>query len=152
MVYGKPDIGQVLASYVGMVLMGCMFVSIGLFCSACTKEQIVATLAGMITLGALTIISYFVPNVPHDISLGFIHIGHVREFLDFLSVGNHIGDFAKGTVALANVVYFLGFTGLFLFWTYLVLESRKWQYGGARSADFCEFHFLFFLYYLLKTL
>ena len=126
MVYGKPDYGQVLSSYFGMVLMGAMFISVGLFFSACTREQIVAALAAIITLGILTILSNFVQGIPHEIALGAMKF-NLRDSLDYLSVGSHIGDFAKGTVALTNITYFVGFTLLFMFWTYLVLESRKWR-------------------------
>jgi len=126
MVYGRPDFGQVISSYLGMVLMGCMFVAVGLFFSACTKEQIVAALGSMLTLGILTILSMFSPLVPRDVSVFGRNIP-VRPWMDYLSVGAHIGDFAKGTVALTNIVYFGGFTLLFLFWTYLLLESRKWR-------------------------
>ena len=59
MFFGKPDFWQVASCYFGMCLMGAMFVSIGLFFSACTAEQIVAAMAGMITLGALTIPDLF---------------------------------------------------------------------------------------------
>ena len=126
MIFGRPDFGQVLASYVGMILMGCMFVAVGLFFSACTKEQIVAALAGIITLGAFTIISRFSQSLPGPFKLGSWEI-NFRSVADYLSVGTHIGDFAKGTIEITNVVYFVGFTLLFLFWTYLLLESRKWR-------------------------
>ena len=129
MVYGKPDLGQVLASYLGMVLMGCLFVSIGLFYSACTKEQIVKCphAAGMITLG-VTDHNFLLCSQRAARSFTGVHSYWACSRICSISClwGNHIGDFAKGTVSLANVVYFLGFTGLFLFWTYLVLESRKW--------------------------
>ena len=38
-----------------------------------------------------------------------------------------MGDFTRGAVELTNIAYFVGFTLLFLFWTYLVLESKKWR-------------------------
>jgi ABC-2 type transport system permease protein len=125
-VFGKPDLGQVLACYLGMTLMGCMFVAVGLFYSACSADQIVAALAGIITLGMLTITQYIAPFLPQDWSLLRLRIP-VRRVVEYLSVGTHIGDFARGSVELGNVVYFLGFAALFLFWTYLVLESKKWR-------------------------
>jgi ABC-2 type transport system permease protein len=124
--FGKPDLGQVLSCYLGMALMGCMFVAVGLFYSACTSDQIVAALSGIITLGILTITQYLAPFLPREWSLGKLTIP-IRGAAEYLTVGTHIGDFARGSVELGNVVYFLGFAGLFLFWTYLVLESRKWR-------------------------
>ncbi len=126
MIWGKPDLGQVISGYFGMVLMGCMFVAVGLFFSACTREQIVAALAGMITLGSITILSYFTGNIPREFSMGKFTLAP-RAFAEFLSVRTHITEFAQGTIALNSVTYFLGFALLFLFWTYVLLESRKWR-------------------------
>ncbi len=125
-VFGKPDFGQVVSCYLGMAMMGCMFVAVGLFYSACSADQIVAALAGIITLGMLTITQYIAPFLPQDWSRWRIHIP-IRPVVEYLSVGTHIGDFARGSVELGNTVYFLGFAGLFLFWTYVVLESKKWR-------------------------
>lgn len=122
MFFGKPDYGQVFAAYIGMVFMGFMFVSVGLFYSACTREQIVAALASIITLGILVALSYLSPQVP----VTFLKIP-LRAITEYLAVGTHIGDFARGSIQLTNVVYFSGFSLLFLFWTYVVLESRKWR-------------------------
>jgi ABC-2 type transport system permease protein len=124
--FGRPDFGQVVSCYLGMALMGCMFVAGGLFFSSMTKEPIVAAMLSVITLGLLTIAQYLAPFLPRDWSWWRFKIP-VRPAVEYLSVGAHIGDFARGSVELGNVVYFLGFTGLFLFWTYLVLESRKWR-------------------------
>jgi ABC-2 type transport system permease protein len=124
--FGRPDFGQVVSCYLGMALMGCMFVAAGLFFSSLTKEPIVAALLSIITLGLLTIAQYIAPFVPQNWSFLWNKI-QIRAAVEYLSVGTHIGDFARGSVELGNVVYFLGFAGLFLFWTYLVLESRKWR-------------------------
>jgi len=127
MCFGRPDFGQILSCYLGMALMGCMFVAVGLFFSACTAEQIVAAMAGMITLGMLTIIDYFASSLPREIPLFKNFAIQIRSVVEYLTVGSHIGDFARGSVELGNIVYFLGIAALFLFWTYLVLESKKWR-------------------------
>ena len=97
-----------LRSYLGMVLMGCMFVAVGLFFSACTSEQIVAGLSGMITLGVLTITrpghalsaAGLGPSPPAD--QGPRHGG--------ISDGRHAHrELRRGSVELGDVVYFLGF-------------------------------------------
>jgi ABC-2 type transport system permease protein len=121
-VFGKPDWGQVLSSYIGMIFMGFMFVSVGLFYSACTREQIVAALASIITLGILVSLSYLSAQVPVTI----LNVP-TRAITEYLAVGTHISDFARGSIQLTNIVYFLGFSFIFLFWTYVVLESRKWR-------------------------
>jgi ABC-2 type transport system permease protein len=123
---GPMDYGQIVSCYLGMVLMGCMFVAVGLFFSACTAEQIVAGLSGIITLGVLTIAGLAAPYLPAEWKWAGMTL-KIRESVEYLTVGSHIGDFARGSVELGNVVYFLGIAGLFLFWTYVVLESKKWR-------------------------
>jgi hypothetical protein len=45
----------------------------------------------------------------------------------YLGVGTHIADFSKGVVETSHLGYFLGVTLIFLFFSYLILESRKWR-------------------------
>jgi len=121
-IFGRPDWGQTFAAYLGLFLLGMMFISIGLFFSTCTQNQIVAYLATLLVLAFLTFCGSLATLFPP--SLGIIPI---REPLHYLGAGSHIADFAKGVVALTHVGYFFGFTLLFLFLTYLILESRKWR-------------------------
>ena len=124
--FGRMDAGQVISSYIGMFFLGLMFVAAGLFFSACTREQIVAALAGMITLGALTILSFILPLLPIQFGTGRFAVP-VRAVAEYLAVGTHVANFTKGSIELTSVTYFLGFAAMFLFWTYLLLESRKWR-------------------------
>ncbi len=125
--FGRPDFLQVLACYFGMTLMGAMFVSVGLFFSSMTRDQIVAALLSFITLGVLTISSFFTQFVPGSWKIGDRFEIPIRPVFAYMTVGTHIEDFAKGSVELTNIAYFGGFTLLFLFWTYIRLESNKWR-------------------------
>lgn len=120
--YGRPDWGATFAAYVGLFLLGMMFVSVGLFFSACTQNQIVAYLATLLVLGFFTFCGALTSLFPA--SIGIVPI---RQPLNYLGVSAHIADFAKGIIAISHVSYFVGFTLLFLFLTYLVIESRKWR-------------------------
>jgi ABC-2 type transport system permease protein len=125
-IFGRPDFGKVLSCYLGMTLMGLMFVSVGLFFSACTREPIVAALFAFLTLGFFTLSNYITPYVPRTVSILWMKIP-LRPIFEYLTVNPHLADFARGSVELGNTVYFLGFSGLFFFWTYIVLESKKWR-------------------------
>ena len=124
--YGQPDWGQTFSAYLGLLLMGMMFVSVGLFFSTCTQNQIVAYLATMLVLGFMNFSSGLATLVPARL-FGWLNISFLRPTMAYVGVGNHIGDFAKGVVDTAHLGYFLGFSLLFLFFTYLILESRKWR-------------------------
>ena len=125
-IYGQPDWWQTAAAYLGLILMGAVYVSIGLFFSACTQNQIVAALASFLTLGFFSIIGDLAGRLWVSIPIGNFNIP-LRAPLYYLGVGTHIADFGKGVVDTSHLAYFALFTGLFLFLTYLLLESKKWR-------------------------
>jgi len=125
MSFGRPDYGQVFSCYLGMILMGCMFVAMGLFYSSITKEPIVAALLCFLTFLILGVADYLAPNLPATLNLHWAI--PLRNMVDYMTVGRHIGDFTKGSLDLGSTMYFVGIASLFLFWTYVVLESRKWR-------------------------
>lgn len=127
-IYGKPNYGSIITGYVGLLLMGSLFVAIGLFFSACTRYQIVAAMSGFISLvflGIITDVAARVAAVFLPVSNWFLR--SVRDVLQYLSFSTHMEGFAKGVVETKDVAFFLIGTGLFLFISYLVLESRKWR-------------------------
>jgi len=127
-IYGKPDYGSVLASYVGLLLMGSLFVSIGLFFSACTRYQIVAAMGSFIVLAVLGILmdaaAWFVASF---LSMSNWFWRFLRDLTQYLAFRPHMEQFSKGILESRDVFFFLTGTLLFLFLTYLVLESRKWR-------------------------
>jgi ABC-2 type transport system permease protein len=125
-IFGRPDWGQLFASYLGLILMGGMYVAIGVFFSACSREQIVAAMGSFLVLATFSLISLFTDSIPATLSLFGAKVP-IRAVAIYLAVQTHIADFSKGTLETAHVAYFLGFTGLFLLMTYLLLESRKWR-------------------------
>ncbi len=114
---GKPEPGQILTSYIGLLLLGGAFVAVGIFLSTLTENQIVA--------GFLTII----------LLLLFWVVGWADEFagpvvgsiLAYVSLLSHFDEFAKGVIDLKDVVLYLSFIGFFLFLTHLSLESKRWR-------------------------
>lgn len=126
-VYGQPNWGAVVAGYFGLLLMGMLFVAIGVFFSAITRYQIVAVLLSLLTLvfiGILVDVAYqflvFTTAVPN-------WLAWLAPTLNYLAFRPHMIGFAKGVVELRDVIYFVSGSSLFLLLTYLVLESRKWR-------------------------
>src|SRR5688572_7811934 len=56
MLYGRPDFGPIFSGYLGLVLVGGLFISIGLFCSSLTKSQVVAAVAAAAVLFLVTVV------------------------------------------------------------------------------------------------
>jgi ABC-2 type transport system permease protein len=117
-IWGTLDVGMLVCTYIGLVLLGGFFVSVGLFFSAWTRNQVIAVVCSVVVLLVLT----FLVNL---LALGLS--GWPRIILQQINVFNHYPDFARGALVLNHVVFFVTMTGLFLFLTVKTLESRRWR-------------------------
>lgn len=114
---GNPDYGAIIASYIGLILMGGLFVSIGLLVSAVTKNQIVAAVIGIVALLILLVIGLA--------SAG--NEGWLYSTLKYIGTYDHWETFTKGIVDTRDVVYYISFTALLLFIVVRIVESRRWR-------------------------
>jgi ABC-2 type transport system permease protein len=119
MIFGTPDVGPILSGYLGIVLVGTLFMSIGLFCSSLTRSQVAAAVMCAAVLFLITIVPWFAAG---NAILGDFAREVVRQM-----VFQRYTDFARGVIDLGSVVFFLAGTGVFLFLTVKVLESRRWR-------------------------
>jgi len=116
---GKLDWGPVIGGYLGAVLMGGVFIALGLFISSLTKNQIIALLLGIVSCFALYIISSgFVLN---SVSTFFAKI------LSFIGVGSHYFNIQKGIIDFRDMIYYGSFIFLFLWLSARSIEARKWR-------------------------
>lgn len=105
--FGKPAIGQVLVAMLGFILISIATLSVGMFASSLTENQIIA---GIITV-AFLIMSLFVTDISSIFS-GFALI-------------NFYTSFAQGVISLENVISFVLFSMLFISFTMIVMQRRK---------------------------
>jgi ABC-2 type transport system permease protein len=118
-IYGHPDIGPIFSGYLGIVLVGALFISVGLFCSSLTRSQIVAAVASAAILVLITIIPWYIGSKA-ELPVFWRHLVDQAVFKRYT-------DFSKGVLDSGNIVFFLLATGVFLFITVKVLESRRWK-------------------------
>lgn len=116
--YGPLDTKLLLCNYLGLLLLGALYISVGLFFSACSKHQIIAVLLSFALLALMTFASQGLAQTVD---------GWMRAVLQHISIRTHFFDFVRGMVDLSHVVFFLTTTGLFLFLTVKRLEMRRWQ-------------------------
>jgi ABC-2 type transport system permease protein len=116
--FGPLDKGLVVSTYVGLVLLGSLYTAVGVFFSACTRNQIIAVLSSFVLLAILTFLANWLAGQQE---------GLVRVVLQHLSIMSHYQDFARGLIDTNHVIYFLSSTGLFLFFAVKVLEFRRWR-------------------------
>lgn len=114
------DTGTLGGMFVGIFLLGSLYMALGCFTSSLTSNQIVAAMTSF------------------AVGLGMFIVGYVSDqmaprqrwttdVINYVSMTNHMRDFARGVVDSRCVVYYLSVTGLFLFLTYRVVESRRWR-------------------------
>ncbi|MDB5295513.1 MAG: hypothetical protein JWO31_1496 [Phycisphaerales bacterium] len=118
--YSRLDFGPIVAGYLGLVLVGALFVSVGLFCSSLTRSQVVAAVATVAVLFVITIAPYLLQQNASQLSARW------RTVTEY-GVYNRYVDFSKGVVDSGHVVFFLAVTAVFLFLTVKVLEARRWK-------------------------
>jgi ABC-2 type transport system permease protein len=117
--YASPDYGPIFSGYLGIVLVGALFVSIGLFCSSLTRSQIVAAVTSIVILSLATVVPYLVGNLASVRPI-------FRKIAD-QTVYRRYAEFSRGVLDTGNVVFFVLAIAVFLFLTTKVLESRRWK-------------------------
>lgn len=109
-----------LSTFLGILLIGSLFISLGCFASALTRSQLIASALsyGMgLTLFLLSMRSL----VPIEAE------GWEAEFFAHISMTEHMQDFARGVLEISSLTYYTSLTVFFLFLTWKVVESRRWK-------------------------
>jgi len=116
-VYGNPEWRPLVASYLGLLLMGGAFLSIGLLISSTTNNQIVAGIISFVVFLMLWIVGWFAE------SSGPV----IGELAKYLSITEHFDDFSKGIIDTKHVIYYLSLITFGLFLTAKSVDSERWR-------------------------
>jgi ABC-2 type transport system permease protein len=118
---GSFDTGRIAAEYVGLLLLACSQLSVGVFVSCLSRNQVSAYL---VTVAVLTA------------SVGLGQVGlllsvspPLAEALRVVSLGGHYHGFVRGVVDTRDVLFYAGLTFLGLYATVRALAVRKWGAG-----------------------
>lgn len=115
--YGNPEWKPIATAYLGLLLMGGCFVSVGLFISSLTKNQIVAAFITFTAFLMLWVINWIADTA-----------GPVtRQVVSFLSITEHYDDFVKGVIDTKHLVYYASFITFGLFLTAKSVDSERWR-------------------------
>jgi len=114
----KVDWGPVAAGYVGILGIGAMFLAVGVFASAMSKNQLVAAIITFALLILLFSIGFLENLVNGDLA---------KRAIGYVNLLDHMDEFAKGIVDSRHLVYYLSTTLFFLFLTSRALADRKWR-------------------------
>ncbi|MGC6284907.1 MAG: gliding motility-associated ABC transporter permease subunit GldF [Polaribacter sp.] len=111
---GNIDMGSIVGSYLGLIFLGFVFASIGIFASSISKSQVVAFLIGV----SLCFILY------NGIGLVLETLGSSNSDLESLDLSSHYKNIAKGVLDSRDVIYFLSIIVLFSGLTKIIVDER----------------------------
>lgn len=113
---GKVDIGPVISGYIGLFLMGGVYIGIGLLASSLTENQIIAFILSFLMVFVLFILDKVLMYVPDAFASTF----------EFLAIDYHFSNIVRGVIDTRNLIYFGSLLGFSLFLATVSLERRKW--------------------------
>ena len=114
---GKPDVGPLLSGYLGYVLLGAALLSIGLFASSLTQNQIVAAVLGI----GITLLMWLASGLSDMVG------GGLKSIVEYLPLFAHYNDMMRGVIDTKDILYYMSVAVLFLFLSTRMLESRRWK-------------------------
>jgi ABC-2 type transport system permease protein len=108
------------STFLGLLCIGALYVSMGCFASALTRSQLIAA-ALSYGLGLTLFLLSMRSLVPIEAA------GWEADFFRHIAMTEHMQDFARGVIELSSLVYYASATIFFLFLTWKVIESRRWK-------------------------
>jgi len=170
-VYGDLLVWETVGSYIGFIFLGASYISLGIFVSTVTENQLTAALISFFTLMLIWLIDPVSNMVPSDTRSGIIsaivllaalllflylntknwiivlgaailggltiggfylfkqdvYFGFIRKFLGWFSLNRRYQSFSMGLLKFDSLLYYVSFSGLFLFLTVRLIEKRRWN-------------------------
>ena len=116
--YEEVDWGPIAAGYLGLLLIGSLFLSVGVFASATTKSQLVAAMMTAAILFLLFLLGMFEDLLTSP---------WAKQTLAYLNIWGHIDELSKGILDTRRLVYYLSGSAFFLFLAGRALADKKWR-------------------------
>jgi gliding motility-associated transport system permease protein len=120
-VLSKPDWGPIIGAYMGAILLGGVYLSVGAFASSITENQIVAFIIGVSLSFILLIIGF--PNINMFISS---ISPALAGFFSYVGVTTHFDNLSKGILDSRDIIYYISMMFFFLLLNNYQLESKKY--------------------------
>ncbi len=115
---GSIPTALMLCNFMGLILLGAAFISIGVFVSSLTEFQIVAAILSFLINLFLYMIDMFAANVSFE---------PLKKVMTAIGFYNRYTEFTQGILDVTNVVFFLSVIFVFNFLTVRLLERRRWS-------------------------
>ncbi len=117
---GALDRGTIGGMYLGIFLVGCLFLSLGCFASSVTRSQMAAAMISFVLGVSLFSLGFLAEAIPMTAQWQ-------SQVLSYFGLFEQMGDFARGVVDTRPVIFYVSATFFFLFLTLRAVESRRWR-------------------------
>jgi ABC-2 type transport system permease protein len=120
-IYGENNTAELVGNYFGIICIGAAYISMGVFVSALTENQVVAAVGSLcifVALYILEIVAMFF------FSSGALPVAVMRVLL-FISIYGRYNEISQGLLSLDSIVFFLSVCAVFLFLTMRAIEKRR---------------------------
>ncbi len=117
-IYSKPAVSEIAAVYIGFFLMGISYISIGVFISSLTENQIISAVSTFVILFVLNLADMLTTVVTNPF---------LKSVISYLSVTTRYTDFTNAIVRIDSVIYYLSVSALFIFLTGYQIEKRRFK-------------------------
>ena len=115
--FGDPEWKPIATTYLGLLLFGGCFISVGLLISSMTKNQIIAFVVSLGVFLLLWIIDW----------MATFSGPTLNAILTYLSIIGHLEDFTKGVLDTTHLIYYLSFITFGLFLTAKSVDTERWR-------------------------
>lgn len=115
---GNLDAGSIWGSYIGLILLGAVFASVGVFSSSLSDNQVISFIIAIILSSFLYLGFEFI----YSLDL----FGNIDLFIKSLGVSAHYSSISRGVIDTRDIIYFLSIIALFLYLTVFSLSRRSW--------------------------
>lgn len=116
--FGTPNAAMILGNYVAILGVACAYISIGLFISSLTENQLVSCVA---TLGVFLFL-YLV-----DYMYSYINVTWIQNLIYWFSMFRRYNTFTQGIFSLSDFLFYISVAATFIFLTVRVLEKKRWS-------------------------
>lgn len=117
--YAQVKIATLIGSLIALLLVGTVFIAIGLFVSSLTENQLTAAIGTIAIILVLLAIGLINSLIPSDYAIRFV--------FDAISIFTRFQNFTNGIFDVASFVYYISVAAVFLYLTMRIYDRRRYN-------------------------
>ncbi len=113
-----PNIASIVGNHIALILVGSVFIAIGIFVSSLTENQLAAAIITVAAILGLLVAGFLADLIPFY---------PIRAAVKWVSIFTRFSYFTYGIFDYSAIVYYVSMTFLFLFLTARIFDRRRWN-------------------------